>query len=210
MTLHTFVVKDVNTTRFEQLYQIYTSSLVPREQKKRHEIEGLIARSDYRFLAIENGFGVVSFAILHLSTTEPIALLEYMATDASRRNEGLGAHTFREVTKFIDQRAMLVESDSDREANAEDLAIRVRRKNFYQRLGCRQIEKLHYILPLPGEGDPPLMDLLIFDPEGRDKIDGMTTRRWLTSIYMEVYGQRNDDPRIAAMIDGHHHFIISR
>ena len=47
------LVSDINDRRLEELYRIYAEALPPREQKKRNEIEQLVARPDYKFLVIE-------------------------------------------------------------------------------------------------------------------------------------------------------------
>jgi hypothetical protein len=83
---------------------------------------------------------------------------------------------------------------------AKDLPLRIRRKTFYRRLGCRQLEGLGYILPLPGEGDPPLMDLLIYRDPAPDVIATDAVRRWLEAIYAEVYDRNSDDPRVDSML----------
>lgn len=194
------IVSDIHDRRFEELYRIYVEALPPREQKKRNEIEQLLARPDYRFMVIEDEGKVVSFAIVHLSPSQPIALLEYMATDNQRRNSGLGSHVFQEVTSLAAERTLIVEADSEREADAADLEIRIRRKNFYRRLGCRQIIGLNYILPLPGEGEPPLMDLLAYKNSMPSIVSAPEVESWLIAIYTEVYAQKATDPRLAIMV----------
>jgi hypothetical protein len=182
------------------MYDIYAQSLPQREQKKRAEIESLLARPDYLILAFEEGGQVVSFAIVQQSPMEPIALLEYMATGSQSRNGGIGGHVFREVVRRAGNRTIIVEADSEREGDAIDLPLRIRRKTFYRRLGCRQLEGFGYILPLPGEGVPPLMDLLIYRDPTPDVIAADAVRHWLEAIYAEVYDRNRDDPRIDSML----------
>lgn len=204
MSFVTHAIESTTGKRFEELYRIYADALPKREQKKRVEIEALVARPDYRFLAIEENGTVISFAIVQISSSQPIALLEYMATDSSRRNTGVGAHVFGEVVNLVDTRTLIVEADSERETDADDLAIRVRRKNFYRRLGCRQLKDVHYILPLPGEGDPPLMDLLAFRKNMPRSVARDDVKQWLAAIYAEVYAQSAADPRLELILSNRH------
>jgi hypothetical protein len=186
--------------RFEELYAIYESSLAARERKKRAEVEALIGRAGYRVLALESDEHVIAFSMLFVSRAGGIALLEYMATDAAHRNAGLGAEIFERSLAHVDALPLLVEVDSDREP-APDRAIRARRKRFYRRCGCLSIEGLEYRLPLAGRGAPPQMDLLIH-PNGRPlQLSKRRLREWLEAVFVEVYGQRPDDPRIAGMIE---------
>ncbi len=200
MNLRTEVVENAGGSTFARVYEIYAQSLPKREQKTRAEIEALVARPDYMILAVWQDNSVVSFAIAQVSVAAPIALLEYMATAPANRSAGLGSHVFGEVARCVGERTIVVEVDSERESDARDVAIRARRKSFYRRLGCRQLVGLAYILPLPGKGDPPLMDLLVYHNPIPSAVSRDEVRRWLTAIYVEVYGQSDSDPRIAAML----------
>jgi ribosomal protein S18 acetylase RimI-like enzyme len=200
MILVSHLVDDVRSRQFEQLYQIYARSLPSREQKSRAQIEALISRADYAVLAVEDEGQVIGFAIVQQSRMHPIALLEYMATDATRRGSGIGAHVFREVVTLVGSRTIIVEADSEREPDAADLPIRIRRINFYRRLGCRQLIDLPYILPLPGAGDPPLMDLLVFRNDMPASLAKTEVKQWLEAIYVDVYAQAADDARIDTML----------
>ena len=185
--------------RFEALYEIYASALPVREQKTREEIFALVGRCDYKIIISDDGHQLLGFAIVFVSATQPVALLEYMATHQDHRNMGLGARIFDASLEAASRRPMLVEVDSERE-NSADRAIRIRRKNFYRRLGCLQIDALNYVLPLLGEGEPPRMDLLVH-PNGREQpISPHEMSDWLGVLYAEVYHQRADDPRIEGML----------
>jgi hypothetical protein len=185
--------------KFEQFYSIYTGSLVARERKKRHEIEGLIGRPGYRVLVLEESDQVVAFSIVFVALAAGVALLEYMATEKTHRNVGLGAETFEQSLARINNLPLLVEVDSDRE-NASDREIRARRKRFYRRCGCLEIEGLAYQLPLPGVGASPEMDLMVHPNGASLSLSKERLRRWLEAVYVDVYAQRADDPRIAEML----------
>jgi hypothetical protein len=95
---------------------------------------------------------------------------------------------------------LLLEVDSDREP-AADRELRTRRKAFYRRLGCKVLEGLEYVLPLPGQGRVPAMDLLV--DSGGEPIDSVPkplVTTWLREIYTQVYSCPVDDPRLLGMI----------
>jgi GNAT superfamily N-acetyltransferase len=194
------VLDDPEGAHFSQLYEIYAAALPQRERKARAEIAALVGRPDYLVLVYEDAGAVLGFSIVHLSEAAALGLLEYMATDETRRSEGLGAALFEASLAAAANRAILVEVDSDREAGATDRAIRIRRKNFYRRLGCRQIEGLDYRLPLPGKGAPPVMDLLIHSNGTTGPITREALRGWLSAVYRDVYARAPNDPRIDAML----------
>ncbi|MEQ8734927.1 MAG: GNAT family N-acetyltransferase [Rhodospirillaceae bacterium] len=194
-------IRSINEVHeFDQLFDIYANSIPPEEQKSRLEVGRLLARPDYKIF-IEKLDGIVrGFSIFYLSTNYDIALLEYMATDKSSRNQGIGAKLFLYGLASASGRSILIEVDSDRE-NTPDRTIRIRRKNFYRRLGAHQIVGLDYKLPLPGKGEPPVMDLMLH-PNGRDEpFTKHDVRYWLQDIYVNVYNQSRADPRIIRMLD---------
>jgi hypothetical protein len=96
---------------------------------------------------------------------------------------------------------ILLEVDSDREA-CGDQQIRTRRQQFYRRLGCVRILGLHYILPLPGQGPAPEMDLMVYSAAPLRQLPTTELERWLRTIYRDVYRCSSDDPRIVQMLRG--------
>ncbi len=63
-----------------------------------------------------------------------------------------------------------------------------------------RIDDLSYILPLPGEGPPPQMDLMIYFQKKAQVISKMQLQHWLELIYRDVYDCLDDDPRIIKML----------
>src|SRR6185436_15003190 len=90
------------------------------------------------------------------------------AVAPEQRNRGVGSELFKQTIERAATRApsfpILLEVDSDREAS-HDRQMRARRQQFYRRLGCARISGLHYILPLPGEGPVPEMDLMLYSAD---------------------------------------------
>src|SRR4029077_6085642 len=107
-----------------------------------------------------------------------------------RRNRGVGGELFRQTTGQVAAHdrslPILLEVDSDREAS-DDRQIRTRRQQFYRRLGCVRIAGLHYILPLPGVGPVPEMDLMLYSEMPLRQLPKTDLERWLRTIYRDVY-----------------------
>jgi ribosomal protein S18 acetylase RimI-like enzyme len=189
---------------FEEFYGIYTESIVPSERKTREQIAGMVARHDYRVLLMKRNDRVVGFCILFVPSHESFCLLEYMAVHATHRNLGIGEKLFRHSIQAVASDRggvpILIEVDSEREL-VPDQDIRRKRKRFYRRLGCSQIDGLAYLLPLPGQGPPPKMDLMIYLPGSLPPIQKSQSERWLRVIYQGVYNCAPDDPRIAQMME---------
>jgi GNAT superfamily N-acetyltransferase len=191
-----------------QLYAIYTTSIAVREQKPEAWIATMIGAPEYRVWIAKEGGLVRGFSILFLPATDPaslaFALLEYMAVAPDQRNRGLGGELFRRsvdhaVTPEGRRVPVLLEIDSDREPSS-DRAMRTRRERFYRRLGCARIGGLRYLMPLPGEGPAPQMDLMVYSLESLGRLRRSELERWLRTIYRDVYRCSPDDPRIGQML----------
>jgi len=191
---------------FKQLYAIYAASIAAREQKSERALAAMIGSPTYRFLIAKTDGVVRGFSILFLPAAGGFALLEYMAVASGERNHGLGAELFRgAVARALSPEGrslpVILEIDSDREASS-DRAIRTRRERFYRRLGCLRIAGLHYLLPLAGVGPVPEMDLFVHTSDPASGVPRGELRRWLETIYRDVYHCAPNDPRITEMLAG--------
>lgn len=188
---------------FDLLCSIYEDALPAAERKSRQALAAMMVRPDYRFIIVGNAGTIAGFAIVFISARIDVALLEYMAIDRRWRGAGLGKALYERATAEVlscnSRSVLLIEVDSDRQ-DSPDRAMRSRRIAFYRRLGCRRIEGLNYILPLPGPA-VPTMDLLVDGPVG-DSVPRETLRLWLSEIYTSVYGCTAEDPRIMQMLAG--------
>jgi hypothetical protein len=199
-------LKSCREPAFEEFYRIYANSISEREQKSRAWICEMVCRSDYKVLVMKRNNQVIAFSILFLPDSEAFGLLEYMAVNEVYRNQGLGAELFRlsmksALTHQGRSVPVLLEVDSEREECA-DRKLRTRRQQFYRRLGCLRLAGLHYILPLPGKGSPPQMDLMIYPADNLQSIPKSELERWLKVIYQSVYNCPPDDARIKQILTG--------
>jgi GNAT superfamily N-acetyltransferase len=189
---------------FRELHEIYAVSIPARERKPEARICAMVRAPEYQVWVLPGARRIEGFSILFLPPAERFALLEYMAVAPERRNAGVGSTLFRQTTARVPPQhrgvPILLEVDADREASA-DRELRARRQQFYRRLGCVRISGLRYILPLPGEGPAPEMDLMLYSAEPLRHLPKAELERWLKTIYRDVYRSSPDDPRIARMLD---------
>jgi len=189
---------------FEEFYNIYADSISARERKSKAWISEMAGKAEYKILLLKLNSHVIGFSVLFLPQSADFGLLEYMATASEYRNQGLGAELFRRSVQVAqsqpsEARSLLLEVDSDRE-RCSDQVLRVRRQNFYRRLGCLVISGLHYIMPLPGEGPPPEMDLLVYPAHDLRQVPKSELESWIKTIYQCVYHCSPDDARIRQML----------
>ncbi len=196
--------ESTDATMFEQLYHIYERSIPPRERKSRAQISAAVTRPEYQTLVVKRDGVIIGFSLLFAPTEELFGLLEYMAVHPEFRNAGVGGELFRRTIHMA--RAVrgsipiLLEVESDRQVSP-DHAIRRRRQQFYSRLGCRRIDGLSYLLPLPGDGPAPQMDLLVCLPANFSAIHKPLLVHWLKVVYQKVYNCSPNDDRIVRMTE---------
>lgn len=195
------MIENTDSDAFEMFYEIYVEALPDGERKPMAEIESLVSREDYSIMGLSKKNQVIAFLIAFHSRTASVGLLEYMATKRGMRNMGLGARLFQMALKQMRGRVMLVEIDSDRE-QSPDQELRARRKNFYLRQGCSIIEGLDYKMPPVSDQLPPMMDLLIYNPDSNVEVSADRITEWLQTIYVEVYGRDRHDAAIEDMVAG--------
>lgn len=180
------------------IIRIYCESIPAPERKPATWITQAVQRDDFVILSVMSGADAVAFATVFVPPDAgDWALVEYLAVDSRLRGRGIGAATFNHLMQMLPSRALLLEVDSDREESPLR-AERSRRIQFYQRLGCRRIRNLPYLLPLNTTPPPPPMDLLIANPPAA-RLKASTLRKWIQIIYERVYEQSPQDPRIETM-----------
>ena len=186
-----------------QVIALYEAAFPARERKPASAIVAMATSPDHRILVLEEADATVAgFAILLVTQGHDCAVLEYLAVRPELRGRGLGARLFRESLNVIREpgpRGLLFEVESERE-EASDRAARLARKRFYRALGCLEIADIDYVLPLPGVGAPPLLDLMTAPDPHLGALDRERLKRWITELYVGGYGQAPDDPRIEATV----------
>ncbi len=197
-------LKSADGEPFQQLFAIYAASIPPSEQKPELWLRAMVAAPEYRVWIAQDAGQMLGFSILFVPPGEGFALLEYMAVSAEKRGYGFGGELFRRTVEhaLTPQGArlpVLLEVDSDAEASS-DQAVRTRRAHFYRRLGCVKIAGLRYLMPLRGVGPAPEMDLMVYRAAPPAHLARGDLKRWLETIYRDVYHGSPDDPRIAQML----------
>ena len=195
-------VKVASDPRFDELVAIYREALPRSERKPAAKLAAMIAKPGYIFLVLTLEGKVVGFAIAVCFERTEACLIEYMAIAGKMRGQGLGNTLFKSVVELaeIRDRYLLAEVESEVPPSA-DHEDRVRRKRFYRKLGCREIEGLDYIMPAVSSSTPPAMNILVYRRELPDDISKAQVRGWLEDIYVNVYWRSSSDLQIDTMLE---------
>jgi ribosomal protein S18 acetylase RimI-like enzyme len=195
-------VESAHEAAFDQLVEIYTEAITPGGRKSLERLAGMILEPSYFFLVGLESERVVGFAIVRAFDGSDAALLEYLAVARDCRDHGIGSALLRQVMNLdaFSSRFLLAEVDSDKKPSA-DGAECSRRKQFYRRLGWKEIDQLDYIMPPVSSTLPPEMDMLVYSRALPSPIEQERLRHWLECCYVEIYNQSANDPRIETMTE---------
>jgi GNAT superfamily N-acetyltransferase len=186
---------------FDSLQQIYKEAFPGSERKAPSRLAMMIRCPEYIFLAALLEGTLVGFAIMIAFENSSAGLLEYFAVKHELRGHGLGQRIFELAVgeRQISDRFLLIEVESDKLPSPHQ-QISARRKNFYRRLGCKEIERLNYLMPQVSEAVPPPMDLMVYKSALPKSIQRSAVENWLKDCYVQVYDQSATDDRIEAML----------
>ena len=189
---------------FQELYDIYSTSIVPSEQKTYAALAKMAQNNNYLFFTLQEQNRYIGFSIFYISHENDMALLEYVAIKKGYRDHSFGSlllsHNFRFCADHYGITNVLVEIDSDCDQRAVDIDTRKQRIKFYNRLGCRRINGLQYAMPKVGNGQPPQMDLYLRTIQNRNNLTRPRLERWMQTIYRGIYHRPPNDPRISRIL----------
>lgn len=191
---------------FELFYKIYSESIEKSEQKPKQQILEMCGRQDYLVRNLYSRGMMVGFTLSFLNTEKKFALLEYMAVDPSIRSQGFGSELLKDLTDYLRSRDfqwLVLEVDSPYQ-KAKDQSARVKRVAFYEKNGCREVDGLNYILPLPTAPSDLEMKLLLFEigkasSDASAAVESKFLRDVVQEIYVSVYKCLPTDNRINTM-----------
>lgn len=185
---------------FGELVLMYEEAFPAAERKPTAVLRRMLTDPQFWFLLATADGQPVGFAIVCRFRRSEAAMLEYMAVRPEMRGHGYGRALFAEIAGPVagPPRVLLMEVESDR-VDSPERSARSRRKQFYRSLGARELAGLRWLMPPVIAAVPPPMELLALGPLAAT-VSKREVRLWLASIYVEVYGQSEQDPRIDEML----------
>jgi ribosomal protein S18 acetylase RimI-like enzyme len=192
----------------EQFRAIYVDSFPASERADFDELVNDIANGTRPLFTATVGKNLVGFAVtLHLAPTD-IYVLEYLAVEQASRNRGIGEKLLRRAGEVLrvnsHASAIILEVESEDEGKAEERQLRVRRIEFYRRIGAKMVDCARgYRAPnLAGPGTVPYRLMWLALAEQAVVPTGTRLKDCITALYIQSYGLSPDDPLIASTLKG--------
>ncbi len=132
------MIKQAKQSEVEKLYQDFIDPYFPEDEKKPLAvIERLVATGLYQILYVEKEGDICGAAFLTTYPGGRIYLLDYLAVREDVRSKGYGGELLRACLNATEGLPVLIETESLESApDEEELAVRKRRNQFYQRNGA--------------------------------------------------------------------------
>lgn len=193
-------VSDANGESFRQALTIYRESFPENERHRDAVVAQRLENGFYQLWIGEDSSGVAMFALLHKLTETGFVLLDYIALRRDVRGGGAGSQFCqRIIERFFagGERLLLEVEDPNFGDNRQE---RVRRLDFYRRLGARELLDVPYKMPPLAYGAATEMILLLAPVEGTSSLAGVLVRGLITQIYAELYHRDANDGLLRSIL----------
>jgi len=193
-------IRSAASPHFPAAIKIYNEAFPVNERHPNNRIEErLTAGLNQLHVGLSDG-QVVFMALLWPLRETHFTLLDYMATRADKRGQGIGSAFMRQMALVLqnkNQHLILEVEDPD---YGDNPAQRRMRMAFYCRNGARLLQGLRYVLP-PLQGDKVTeMNLMMLPPIPNGVMEGELAKNLIARIYKELYGRNPDDPLLNTFI----------
>lgn len=190
-------VTDFSSPLCARCLLILEQSISANIRLPRARLMGLLNTGSYRLYALRLANEAAGMALLYFSAGLPFVLLDYVAIDPDRRNQGLGSAFLRALADLIRQESpsanwLILEIDDDREGPEEERAHSRRRMEFYGRLGAQLLANVPYRFPSAQENSVP-MRLMVYRLRPGAALSVEDVGAAIEDTFLHVHGRTGDD-----------------
>ena len=187
-------ITDADSPDFTAAMAIYLAAFPAAERHPVDKIRQRVAAGQSHLLVGRQAGDIVFMALLWPLSATDFILLDYMATDAGHRGQGLATAFMAEMRARLLAEGRYLVMEVEDPTRGENTDERRRRIGLYRHLGARQLDGIRYLLP-PLQGQNPTdMILMLFPEYPGGSMDGAQVEQLIRKIYQELYGRGGDDP----------------
>ncbi len=195
-------VSDTSSEEFKEAMGIYLASFPENERRPVASIEREMEMGISRLIIGRIEDRVVLMALLHPIKGTSFVLGDYMAIDEEYRSLGIGAAFLNNIFNILDDIEFNYFLGEIENPYLEEDDSKVRRVEFFKRMGMRELKDVRYILP-PLQGTLPTeMILMVLCKTEADCLNGEEVRDILRRIFRNIYARGEDDEILALILEG--------
>ena len=170
---------------FDAVFRIMEQSFPSDEYRPYEEQRALLSRHNYQILVDREQVSGRIRGFLALWTFSEFLFVEHFAVDAAFRNQGIGARMLHELIERTQKLLCL-------EVELPDTELAARRIAFYQRAGFALNKYPYWQPPISmGRQAVPLRIMTAPTPVSKAQFENIQAL-----LYKEVYGVKNDFPKV--------------
>ena len=149
-------ITDFDSPQFAESMRIYEYSFPRYETRETEKIKEMLRCDDnyHLFASLNIDNKVIGISLMYTFKELGFGLLDYMALTPDCQNKGIGTEIFNftldEFNSYVPNgTGLLLEIQKENVPDLQEIEIknRVRRINFYKRLGVKNLEGVNYLLP---------------------------------------------------------------
>jgi GNAT superfamily N-acetyltransferase len=193
-------IKKTDANEFKQAMEIYLEAFPANERHPLATIVDRVNRELSRLYVASSNGEIVFLALLWPLKETDFVLLDYIATKANHRGQGIASAFLTTLRDELisTRKHLILEVEHPQFGDPKE---KERRVAFYKRHGARELEGVRYLLP-PLDGTTPTeMILMIFPEYSDEKISGALVKNLITQMYREVYDRQRDDELLNTFIN---------
>jgi len=191
----------------EQIERIYVTSFPPSERIPLDSLIQSFERGERRLLVAELNGRILGFAFSLSLPSWNIQNIEYLAVDVSFRNQHVGSkllQSFEERALAAHAGGIILEVENDDEAPMNEIEIRKRRIQFYERNGYHLVECAPAYRVPDADGAWTLSMKLMWRPlvYHLKRLQGAVLRAVVSNIFQSGYGLSKENPMVQQVLRG--------
>jgi len=195
-------IKDVSSDDFKEAMRIYLTSFPENERRPVASIETDIDRGKARLIVGRMDDRVVSMALFHPIKGTRYLFGDYMAISEEYRSMGIGEQLFKNVFCIFNDAEFDHIFGEFENPYFDENELKMRRINFFKRMGMKQLKDVRYLLP-PLQGSLPTeMILMVLSKTDRHCIDREELKSMIIQIFRDIYKRDEDDEILDLILAG--------
>ncbi len=186
----TFEEINVEDSQFNEAIEIYNNSFPDKERRPLNDLKDNIKENEKLFIGKYNDSIIMFSMIWEIENTDYL-FLDYIAVKKEYRNKKIGTVFLKNIFNiFKNYNSIIFEIENPEEG--ENKSQRIRRINFYRKLGAQELTGFKYFLP-PRNGKSERMLLMILSRNIDITVNGREIENILSLIYKHIYHRDEDD-----------------
>jgi len=189
---------NIDDPQFNEAIEIYNEAFPDKEKRPLNDLKNNINDGEKLFIGKYNNSTIMLSIIWEIKNTDYL-FLDYIAVKKEYRNKRIGTKFLKNIFNiFKNYNNVIFEVENPEEG--ENKNQRIKRINFYKKLGAKELTGFKYFLP-PRNGKIENMVLMILSRNQNEVLNGEKIENILSLIYKHIYHRNNNDETLKNIVN---------